>query len=127
MVASVNQARRNGKTLAVPAFPHPIFALSLLERGRSSVVERQLPKLYVEGSIPFARSRFFKQLWTVDITSGSRQRERKGKSREQNGRLATKCPEKVPSCVPPMFLHPPGVRSRHSRANNSDSPLGVGL
>jgi hypothetical protein len=27
------------------------------ERGRSSVVERQLPKLYVEGSIPFARSR----------------------------------------------------------------------
>ena len=25
-------------------------------RGRSSVVERQLPKLYVEGSIPFARS-----------------------------------------------------------------------
>ena len=24
--------------------------------GRSSVVERQLPKLYVEGSIPFARS-----------------------------------------------------------------------
>ncbi len=28
--------------------------------GRSSVVERQLPKLYVEGSIPFARSSFFK-------------------------------------------------------------------
>jgi hypothetical protein len=27
-------------------------------RGRSSVVERQLPKLYVEGSIPFARSKF---------------------------------------------------------------------
>src|SRR5262245_11365742 len=26
------------------------------ERGRSSVVERQLTKLYVEGSIPFARS-----------------------------------------------------------------------
>ena len=26
--------------------------------GRSSVVERQLPKLYVEGSIPFARSIF---------------------------------------------------------------------
>jgi hypothetical protein len=26
------------------------------KRGRSSVVERQLPKLYVEGSIPFARS-----------------------------------------------------------------------
>ena len=26
-------------------------------RGRSSVVERQLPKLYVEGSIPFARSK----------------------------------------------------------------------
>jgi hypothetical protein len=30
--------------------------LSFGERGRSSVVERQLPKLYVEGSIPFARS-----------------------------------------------------------------------
>jgi hypothetical protein len=28
------------------------------KRGRSSVVERQLPKLYVEGSIPFARSNF---------------------------------------------------------------------
>ncbi len=26
--------------------------------GRSSVVERQLPKLYVEGSIPFARSKY---------------------------------------------------------------------
>ena len=57
IVASVKHARRNAKALAVPAFPQPIFALSLLERGRSSVVERQLPKLYVEGSIPFARSK----------------------------------------------------------------------
>ena len=61
MVASVKHARRNGKTLAVPAFPTPYSrypAASGLtsERGRSSVVERQLPKLYVEGSIPFARS-----------------------------------------------------------------------
>ena len=56
IVASVKHARRNAKALAVPAFPRPPFALSLLERGRSSVVERQLPKLYVEGSIPFARS-----------------------------------------------------------------------
>jgi hypothetical protein len=56
IVASVKHARRNAKALAVPAFPQLIFALSLLERGRSSVVERQLPKLYVEGSIPFARS-----------------------------------------------------------------------
>jgi hypothetical protein len=32
--------------------------ISFAERGRSSVVERQLPKLYVEGSIPFARSKF---------------------------------------------------------------------
>jgi hypothetical protein len=31
-------------------------------RGRSSVVERQLPKLYVEGSIPFARSNLFNDL-----------------------------------------------------------------
>jgi hypothetical protein len=34
--------------------------------GRSSVVERQLPKLYVEGSIPFARSRFPKH-WQLVI------------------------------------------------------------
>ena len=32
-------------------------ASGVCERGRSSVVERQLPKLYVEGSIPFARSK----------------------------------------------------------------------
>ena len=32
-----------------------------LKRGRSSVVERQLPKLYVEGSIPFARSNFLRE------------------------------------------------------------------
>ena len=32
-----------------------------LKRGRSSVVERQLPKLYVEGSIPFARSNFLRR------------------------------------------------------------------
>jgi hypothetical protein len=31
------------------------------KRGRSSVVERQLPKLYVEGSIPFARSNFLRK------------------------------------------------------------------
>ncbi len=30
--------------------------------GRSSVVERQLPKLYVEGSIPFARSINFERV-----------------------------------------------------------------
>jgi hypothetical protein len=34
------------------------YRLAMLdrERGRSSVVERQLPKLYVVGSIPIARS-----------------------------------------------------------------------
>jgi hypothetical protein len=32
-----------------------------LKRGRSSVVERQLPKLYVEGSIPFARSNLLRK------------------------------------------------------------------
>ena len=30
-------------------------------RGRSSVVERQLPKLYVVGSIPIARSKALKE------------------------------------------------------------------
>jgi len=32
----------------------------MARRGRSSEVERQLPKLNVGGSIPPARSRFFK-------------------------------------------------------------------
>src|SRR5262245_28140277 len=31
------------------------------------------------------------------------QREQNGKSREQNGRVTTKSPEKVPSCVPLTF------------------------
>ncbi len=72
--------------------------------GRSSVVERQLPKLYVEGSIPFARSRFFKQVAEFSVMSPNRQREQDGKFREQNGALATKSPEKVPSYVRLMFL-----------------------
>lgn|GEM_PF-2965631 len=38
--------------------------------GRSSVVERQLPKLYVEGSIPFARSICGAlHHWNTDLTS----------------------------------------------------------
>jgi hypothetical protein len=37
-------------------FPAPHSRYPVARRGRSSVVERQLPKLYVEGSIPFARS-----------------------------------------------------------------------
>src|SRR5262245_42428527 len=54
-------AQRAFKSSAGPAaFPRRALRLSSsvgpCERGRSSVVERQLPKLYVEGSIPFARS-----------------------------------------------------------------------
>jgi hypothetical protein len=49
-------------TLTLRSFEIPLAesaanSLSFLPRGRSSVVERQLPKLYVEGSIPFARSK----------------------------------------------------------------------
>src|SRR5262249_44127637 len=40
----------------VPLSRYPAAPGLTSERGRSSVVERQLPKLYVEGSIPFARS-----------------------------------------------------------------------
>ena len=39
--------------------------------GRSSVVERQLPKLYVVGSIPFARSRPYMsspETWVTERT-----------------------------------------------------------
>jgi hypothetical protein len=34
----------------------PTFAMLMAKRGRSSVVEHQLPKLSVVGSIPIARS-----------------------------------------------------------------------
>ena len=36
--------------------------LSSTPRGRSSVVERQLPKLNVVGSIPIARSKYLSQI-----------------------------------------------------------------
>jgi hypothetical protein len=47
--------------------------VKMLMRGRSSVVERQLPKLYVEGSIPFARSRpdASLALWLIRLSSFS--------------------------------------------------------
>src|SRR5262249_15640662 len=61
LAQSVKHVRGNGKTRG--AFPSRAVALScgfgLTERGRSSVVERQLPKLYVAGSIPAARSIIF--------------------------------------------------------------------
>ena len=72
-------------------------------RGRSSVVERQLPKLYVVGSIPIARSKIFKKMNRLSVAPPHQQRERNGKFREQNVPLATKSPEEVPSYVPPMF------------------------
>jgi hypothetical protein len=62
-IAKSNAASGNGKTLGGFSPPRIEVILRfrvLPERGRSSVVERQLPKLYVEGSIPFARSSFFK-------------------------------------------------------------------
>ena len=44
-----DMVRSAGRVEAVEAFPQPAC-------GRSSVVERQLPKLNVVGSIPIARS-----------------------------------------------------------------------
>jgi hypothetical protein len=40
-----------------------VDAIGWKSRGRSSVAEHQLPKLSVEGSIPFARSNVFKHLY----------------------------------------------------------------
>src|SRR5215475_8811539 len=61
IVASVEQLAATPKRLRRLLFPVPLSRYPAApgltsERGRSSVVERQLPKLYVEGSIPFARS-----------------------------------------------------------------------
>src|SRR5262245_53847048 len=57
IVASVKHAPRLRCLLfPVPLSRYPAASGVASERGRSSVVERQLPKLYVEGSIPFARS-----------------------------------------------------------------------
>jgi hypothetical protein len=46
---------RHGFSIAT----HTLDPLSFDPRGRSSVVERQLPKLNVVGSIPIARSNLF--------------------------------------------------------------------
>lgn len=46
---------------ATPLMGSPASDYGLRRRGRSSVVERQLPKLYVVGSIPIARSRSLPQ------------------------------------------------------------------
>src|SRR5262249_17709215 len=43
----------------IPSRPRDGRLLCSKRRGRSSVVERQLPKLYVVGSIPIARSNHF--------------------------------------------------------------------
>jgi hypothetical protein len=62
LAGRLHTSLRNAWCLLFPA-PHwryPAASGLASERGRSSVVERQLPKLYVEGSIPFARSSFFK-------------------------------------------------------------------
>jgi hypothetical protein len=56
LCASMRSAGRFKSSAGRAAFPRRALRLSFGERGRSSVVERQLPKLYVEGSIPFARS-----------------------------------------------------------------------
>ena len=47
--------------------------------GRSSVVERQLPKLYVAGSIPAARSRVFKYIKALSAARAEGQVEQNGK------------------------------------------------
>src|SRR6478609_4856104 len=56
LCASMRSEGRFKSSAGRAAFPRRALRLSFGERGRSSVVERQLPKLYVEGSIPFARS-----------------------------------------------------------------------
>jgi hypothetical protein len=63
------------RALEMPASLAPCTDLSLFctDRGRSSVVERQLPKLYVVGSIPIARSKiqrgFREPYWLMDDIS----------------------------------------------------------
>ena len=51
---------------------HALDPLSFDPRGRSSVVERQLPKLNVVGSIPIARSNLFLRLVTKTKPAGLR-------------------------------------------------------
>src|SRR5262249_9902207 len=60
-------------------------------RGRSSVVERQLPKLYVVGSIPIARSRFPKRDDRLQLSRRSGVRGRSG-SAAQRSENATSTP-----------------------------------
>jgi hypothetical protein len=66
-------------------------------------VEQQLPKLYVVGSIPIARSKFFKQFRALSAVMFGKRREPNGKFREQSGRFATKSSKKVPNYVPLSF------------------------
>jgi len=63
------------------------------EFNKLNQCQKQFPKLYVVGSIPIARSRFFKRFWTVSVISTGGEREQIGKFRDQNGSLATKSPE----------------------------------
>ena len=77
---SLGSARKPSKMSAVRKLTHSLWARRIVRPrrhggenkkrietakslicGRSSVVERQLPKLYVVGSIPIARSRFFQR------------------------------------------------------------------
>src|ERR1044072_4912106 len=51
------RGENDGRAFSIAA--HTLDPLSFDSRGRSSVVERQLPKLNVVGSIPIARSSFF--------------------------------------------------------------------
>ncbi len=84
--SSCFRAFRDGRTGGIkfqtpPLRRHLIFSqlnrdagkVRMFIRGRSSVVERQLPKLYVEGSIPFARSRpdASHALWLIRLSSFS--------------------------------------------------------
>jgi hypothetical protein len=66
-------------------------------------VEQQLPKLYVVGSIPIARSKFFKQFRALSAVMLGNRMEQNGTFGSKARRFGTKSPEKVPNYVPLSF------------------------
>ena len=52
-------------------FSSLVFKLLLIKGGSSSVVERQLPKLNVAGSIPVSRSNQFNNLESIGTLSSA--------------------------------------------------------
>ena len=59
----VSAVPSQGQVAVLPDCARAVAALGVVaRRGRSSEVERQLPKLNVVGSIPIARSKLFNSL-----------------------------------------------------------------